>query len=326
MLMKVVFSSIRYRIRLYTPMIFAVSLSLSLIGASGILQNSFDTVVEKEMRKYGANVILKPENGEVENAVYPGDEWVAIYVKTARMDGSEISLAVTDVEKLMRMNPAWILKGEGNVIVGRELAERLGIESGDAIEVNGVKGRAAILDSGTEFDSFVILNGTAKRATMVLIRTDNPERYRSGDAIILEEMVRTKFSFLRGIEKLLLYIAGVSVVSSLITIVNLSRADAGKRRKEFGIMRAVGADTKMIGKFILTEFGILAVISALLGAIFSVILSWIILVKTADTLPDLSSKFIVTLISLSAGAFYAVSLMYLVESTRKDVVNELGGE
>ena len=326
MLMKVVFSSIRYRIRLYTPMILAVSLSLSLIGASGILQNSFDTVVEKEMRKYGANVILKPENGEVENAVYPGDEWVAVYVKTARIDGSEVSLAVTDVERLMRMNPAWVLKGEGDVIVGRELAERLGIESGDSVEVNGVKGRAAILDSGTEFDSFAILNGTAEKATMVLVRTDNSDRYRSGDAIILEEMVRTKFSFLRGIEKLLLYIAGVSVVSSLITIVNLFRADAGKRRREFGIMRAVGADTKMIGKLILTEFGIIAMISALMGAIFSVILSWIILVKTADTLPDLSSESIATLIALSAGAFYAVSLMYLVESKRKDVVNELGGE
>ena len=326
MLMKTVLSSIRYRAKLHIPMILAVALSLSLIGASGILQSSFDTVVEKEMRKYGANVILKPENGEVENAVYPGDEWIAVYVKTVRMDGSEISLAVTDVERLMQINPAWVLRGEGEVIVGRELAERLGIESGDAIEVNGVKGRAAILDSGTEFDSFVILNGTAEKATMVLVRTDNPEMYRSGNAIILEEMVRTKFSFLRGIEKLLLYIAGVSVVSSLITIVNLSRADAGKRRKEFGIMRAVGADAKMIGKLILTELGIIAMISALMGAIFSVILSWIILVKTADTLPDLSFESIATLIALSAGAFYAVSLMYLVESKRKDVVNELGGE
>ncbi len=326
MLMKTVLSSIRHRAKLHIPMILAVALSLSLIGASGILQNSFDTVVEKEMRKYGANVILKPENGEVENAVYPGDEWVAIYVKTARMGGSEISLAVTDVERLMQMNPAWVLRGEGDVIVGREVAERLGIESGDAIEVNAIKGRAAILDSGTEFDSFVILSGTAEKATMVLIRTDSPDRYRSGDAIILEEMVRTKFSFLRGIEKLLLYIAGVSVVSSLITIVNLSRADAGKRRREFGIMRAVGADTKMIGKLILTEFGILAMISALLGAIFSVILSWVILAKTVGTLPDLSSESLAALISLSAGAFYAVSLMYLVESSRKEVVNELGGE
>ncbi len=326
MLIRVVLSSIRYRVKLHIPMILAVALSLSLIGASGIIQKSFDTVVEKEMGKYGANVILKPENGVVEKAAYPGDEWVAVYVKTVRIDGYEVSLAVTDVEKLMRMNPAWVLKGEGDVIVGRELAERLRIESGDAVEVNAIKGRAAILDSGTEFDSFVILSGMAEKVTMVLIRTDNPDRYRNGDAIILEEMVRTKFSFLKGIEKLLLYIAGVSVVSSLITIVNLSRADAGKRRKEFGVMRAVGADAKMIGKLILTEFGILAIISALLGAIFSVILSWVILVKTAGTLPDLSFESLATLIALSAGAFYAVSLMYLAESSRKEVVNELGGE
>jgi ABC-type antimicrobial peptide transport system permease subunit len=206
------------------------------------------------------------------------------------------------------------------------LADKLGIESGDVIEIGGFRGKAAILDSGTEFDSFVIVDGIAEKSTMVLIRTDNPEKYRSGGAVILEEMVRTKFSFLRGIEKLLFYIAAVSAVSTLITIVKLSRIDAGKRRKEFGVMRAVGADTKTIGKFVFAEFGILTLLSAALGILLSFTLSWAILAGTAGTFPEFSFRSSVNLILLSATAFYAVSLIYLVESTKKDLVNELTGE
>lgn len=322
MLIRVVLSSIRHRAKLYIPMLLAVALSLSLIGASEMVEKSFDSIVDREMKKYGANVILKPEKGVAE--VFE-DEWVAVYVKTVRMGEAEVSVAVTDIERILEMNPAWVVRGDGEILVGRELAEKLGIKSGDVVEAGEVKGRVAILDSGTEFDSFVVVNGTAEMSTMILIRTDNPEKYRY-NAIILDEMVRTKFSFLKGIKKLLLYIAAVSAISSLITITNLSRIDAGKRRKEFGVMRAVGADTKIIGKFILTEFGFLALLAASLGILLSLILSWVILISAAGTLPEFSIRASINLFLLSVIAFCIVFLIYLAESVRKEVVNELRGE
>lgn len=279
----------------------AVALSLSLIGASGIVEKSFDRIVEREMAKYGANVILKPEDGAVD--VDAGDEAVSVYVRTLRMGEFVVSLAVTDVEKLLKINPAWVIRGDGEILVGKDLANKLGIESGDVMEIGGFRGKASILDSGTEFDSFMIVNGTAEKSTMVLVRTDNPEKYRGSGAVILEEMVKTKFSFLKGIERLLFYIAAVSAVSTLITIVNLSRIDAGKRRKEFGVMRAVGADTKTISKFIFAEFGILTLLSAALGVLLSFAPSWAILAGTAGTLPEFSFRSAVNLILLSATAF-----------------------
>jgi hypothetical protein len=117
MLARIVLSSIKHRARLHIPMLMAVALSLSLIGASEIVEKSFDRIVEREMEKYGANVILKPEDGAVN--VDAGDEMAGLYVRTVRVGESEVNLAVTDVEELLKINPAWVIRGDGEILVGR---------------------------------------------------------------------------------------------------------------------------------------------------------------------------------------------------------------
>ncbi len=320
MLLKIVASSIRFRLNLYIPMLVAITVSLSLIGAAEIVGSSFTEIVNREMSKYGANVILIPEEGvEVE-------EGVAVYVKSVKLVNTDVSLAITHVQELLKMNPAWIVRGNGSILVGSSVAEQLGINEGDFIEISGFRGRVAILDTGTEFDSFVIVNGSVEEPSMVLIRTENPERYRGMNAIILEEMIRTKYSFLEGIKKLMLYISLISAASSLAAVINLARIDAGSRRREFGVFKALGAQIRTIVKVIFAEFAALSLASGIIGFTSSLVLSWAILTFTAGVSPAPSLKALLYVFATSLAAFSIASFIYVVESKKQDVIDEIRGE
>lgn len=321
MLWKIISSSIRFRLNLYVPMLVAVVISLSLIGAAEIVGNSFREIVNREMKKYGANVILTPEKDIEVN------QGVAVSVKDAEFRNAEVSLASTNIKELLKLNPAWLVKGNGNILVGRTVAEQFNIAEGSLVEIEDIKGHAAILDSGTEFDSFIIVNGKVQKPSMILIRTDEPEKYRGRkDAIIREEIVKTKYKFLESIKRLMLYVAIISAVSSMAAVVNLARIDAGDRRKEFGVFKALGAFSNTIAKIVLSELTVLSSISGALGLLASLALSWLILSLTADTSPVMNFKSVLYVFATSFVAFGLTFLIYIFESRTRDVVREIRGE
>lgn len=321
MLWKIISSSIRFRLNLYVPMLVAVVISLSLIGAAEIVGSSFREIVDREMKKYGANVILTPERDIEVN------QGVAVSLKTAEFSGSEVSLAFTNIKELLELNPAWLVKGNGDILVGKSVAERLEVAEESLIEIGGVKGHAAILDSGTEFDSFIIANGEVQKASMILIRTDKPEKYRGRkDAIIRQEIVRTKYKFLDSIKKLMLYVAVISALSSMAAVVNLARIDAGDRRKEFGVFSALGAFSNMIAKIVLSELTVLSSISGVLGFLASLALSWLILSLTADASPVMNFRSVLYVFATSFVAFGLTFLIYMFESQKRSVVRDMRGE
>lgn len=320
MLLKIVTSSIRYRLKLYIPMLIAIVVSFSLIGAADTVGRGFDEVVDREMSKYGANVILTPDNGE------KVDEGVALYIDEVTLNGSTAYIATTDLLQLLEMNPAWIVRGNGSILVGKDIAEAWGILQGDFIEINNLEGRAAILDSGTEFDSFIIANGSAEKASMVLIKTSAPEKYRGKNAVILEEMVKARYIFLESIKKFMIYVAAISTISSLAAVINLTRMDAGARRKEFGIIKALGASQYNVIKVIFAELAFISAVAVLFGITASIALSQVILGSIADVPLVFSINTAGYIIIASFAAFAIASLIYLIESKRQEVITEIRGE
>jgi len=324
MLLKVVISSIRYRAKLLIPMIMAVSISLSMLGSSVILEKSFEDVVEENLKIYGANVIVtdvsdfKPKN--------PSDEFIAISLKSARIGNYEVILAITNVDKLLSINPAWFVRGNGEIIVGRELADALMLSQEDIIEVDRYKGRVAILDSGTEFDGYIIVNGSAKNPSLILVKAENPEEYKDESVIILKEFVRTKYSFLEGMSRILFIASLISAIASFVAIVNLARIDAGKRVNEFGILKALGATNRLITKILLVEFLVISAISSITGSMISVIVSWVVMNKIAKISPTLNFDALGLILIVTILSFSVLCLLYLNESKRRGVIEILRGE
>lgn len=320
MLLKFVSSSMRHRLGLYVPMLITIVISLALLGSAEIVGGSFKQVVNREMGKYGANVILIPDGNTQVN------EGVPVQVKNAKVGEAEVSLATANVAELLKMNPAWIVRGEGNVLVGKSVAEQIGLAKESVVEIEGIKGRVALLESGTEFDSYIMVNGEVESPSMILLKTDTPEQYKGKNAIVLEEMVKSKYGFLESIKKLMLYVAIISALTSMAVVVNLARIDAGERKREFGILSALGALPRTIAKFVLTEFLVLSSASGLFGLVLSWSLSWAVLAFTVSASPTLSLNILWYVLATSFIAFSLASLIYLVEFRRHNVVQELRGE
>lgn len=320
MFRKLLIASLRHRRRFYLPMLIAVSLALCLLGGAGIVGGSFQSVMDREMAKYGANVILQPEPGE------PVPDGVPVSIHRESVNGQQIRVATAPVARLLRLNPAWLVRGDGTLLAGQQTARLLDLHQDDELNLDGTSRQVAILASGTDFDSFLLRDGPVPRPDMVLLRTDHPEQYRGRHAVILQEMVASKYQVLDSIQRLMLAVGILAAIAAIATVLNLARVDAGQRRKELGIFQSLGAPQKMVYRIIGTEFFILAVLATLLGLAGSLGLGWGILSRIASTAPQVSPVVPAALFGTALIAFMAAGSMYYLESRRQLVIESLRGE
>lgn len=319
MLLRAVLSSLRHRARLYLPMVVAVAVSLSLLGSAGIVGSSFDEVVDREMRDYGANVFIRPDGA----APRVTDEHVEVALDKS---GEGFVVAETDVDTLIEMNPAWLVRGNGTALVGADVAKRLNVSPGSTLRVDGETHRASVLVTGTEFDSFVVIEGRVSDPSLILVRAEDPSSYRGEDAEVLQEMVKAKYRFLGGVRELLLYVAILSGLASGAAVVNLARMDAGSRRREFGVLEALGARRTDVAKLVGAEFAALSGATAALGVLGSLGLSWAILSLDAGVAPSVGTEPVLQVIGTSFVAFGAAGSIYVLESSRSDPADEIAGD
>ncbi len=316
---KIVFRSLRSRLGLYIPMIIAVVVTLCLIGSAVIVGDSFHSIVDQQMAKYGANVILKnPSKDDLGSGV-------PVEVQKSEMKGEPVQLAITSTQSLLKQNPAWLVRGNGTFLVGQEVASKLSVTQGDQITIDGKTGVASILKSGTQFDQYIFTDGVAKSPTLELIRADNPDNYRGRNAVILSEMVKSKYTVLESVGRLMLVMAIISAIASIATVINLARVDAGRRQKEFGIFKSLGAPGKRITQLISSEYLVLSAIAILTGIAGSAALSWGIIHYVANSVPNWNLWSMLDIAIITIIAFGSAGLTYILESKRHQVAEELRG-
>ncbi len=317
MLLRYITASLKHRKSLYLPMIVAVGVSLALLGASRMVGHSFQSVVDQEMAKYGANVIIKPED----RASIP--DGVPVAVAPQYLKGQSVQIATAPLERLLNQNPAWLVRGEGDLLVGQQVATMLDLEEGESITVDGRSRTVAILESGTRFDEFLFRDGSVAQPSMVLLRTENPEQYRGENVVILEEMVRSKYMVLTSIHRLMLIIALIAAVAALATVFNLARLDAGSRRHEFGILKSLGAAHQTIARVVGLEFGILAAVTTCIGFLGSMGLAWIIIKRLSGLAPSVDVLSFVMIALTALLAFGVAGLYYHRTSQQRFAIHDL---
>lgn len=323
MYFRIIISSIKRRAGLYIPMLIAVSISLCLIGAESIVASNFNELMNNEMLKYGANVILK---SPLPTNVSANDEIVKMYTSDKLINGRSVRTAFVSILDLLKMNRAWLVKGGSGILVGEDAAARLHFHKGDTLQIGGVRDKAAILESGTDFDSYIFINKKVDAPNMELIRTSTPAKYTGANTVILSEMLKTKNAVLESVKKLMFFVALISMLVAAAAIINLSRTDAGARRKEFGIFKSLGASYTSILKLISGEFMLLAFVSFAIGALAAALLSWMILSFSADAVPHIRFGSLVVVAATSFAAFLIAVSVYLIESRRMDAAEELRNE
>lgn len=313
-----IFRSIRSRFGLYLPMTIAVSVTLCLIGAAGITDSSFRMMIDRQMEHYGANVILRnPDSAAVA-------EGVAVEVQTIRMEGVPVERGITSLPSLLNLNPAWLVRGDGPHLVGQDAAARLHVGQGDRLTIDNITGTVAVLETGTRFDQFIFTEGVASDPAFAFIQTDRPEQYKGSDAVILAEMVASKYTVLNSIGRLMLIIAVLSALASVATVTNLVRVDADRRRKEFGIFKSLGASSEHIITLMGLEYLVLSGITLFTGIAGSLALSSGILFAVTGELPSLPMGTVLLPIVLAdLVAFGGAGITYVLESKRINIAEVL---
>lgn len=268
--------------------------------------------LHREFRNYGANVVVVGKDGQAlpqdaiakVEAVLVGKGLAAPfgYVIARTGDGRSVVVAGTDFAQVHKLNNWWSVtawpQGSGDALVGSRAASVVG-QSGKPVDLT-FQGKtihltsAGVLNTGASEDSRVYISmadfqswtglqpstievaasgsvdeveATAHRLSQVLPAAEvRPVRQiMEGEAHVLGKTRAT-----------LLAAAALIILTSALCVLSTLMGWVFDRRRDFAIMKALGASERLISGFFAAEAAALGAIGALLGFVLGIgVAAWI---------------------------------------------------
>lgn len=303
----------------------AIVLGVAIVSALANVYYDIGQKMTREFRTYGANLVLTPASQEGQSYLsladvlgiagrIPPEQLVGynpyLYgivdmetprshdvhgvVKTASY---QTILAGTDFAQIGRVSPYWKItgfapsKGSNDAVVGEALARKLGITTGDHLELTAEDGQTGgvlvtgILSTGGKEDNlifvdfdlaagllnrpdaanvayFSIATDTTKLESLVgSLKTDFP----SVDASPIKQVSQAEGQVLAKIQSLVLLAIAIILLLTLLCLVITMTNIALERRREIGLRKALGGqDRHVILEFVI-EGGTLGLAGGILG-------------------------------------------------------------
>jgi len=321
--------------------LFIAVLGVVVGVAALIIVNSvmtgFQDAIKERLLSSNADIIVMKRSGNFYNYRYverkisrvPGVVGVEpfLYVPVMVTAGSSVAAAsgsvrgcypdkelqVTDIPRHLILGE-WELfkKDKGGAVIGRILAENLGVTLGDKIKVISPLGRktpfgiiprtatfrvVGIFDVGMyQFDSSLILAhidtvrqvfGFDDTATGIMVKVKDPERVREveekiskllGDEFIVQDWIslnKNLFSALK-LEKLAMFlILTLIVIVASFNISSLLMMNVNVRSREIAILKAAGATDSFIIKLFVLQGLVIGIIGTIIGEVLGIAVSLI---------------------------------------------------
>ena len=235
-----------------------------------------------------------------------GDRGLAVpfaYTVARTSADQPIVLAATDFEKARRLNPWWSVSAwpshDGEALVGVRAAQALGVTNGEqfALNLDGkpLKLKAAgTVQTGAGEDSRVYVSladfhratglnpsvveiaapGSADQiaATLQQLRDGFP----ASDVSPVRQITEGEASILGKTRSTLLWSSACIVIIAALCVLATLMGWVFDRRRDFAIMKALGASDRLIALFVTGEAGLLGLIGAVLGFVAGVGLATLI--------------------------------------------------
>jgi putative ABC transport system permease protein len=221
------------------------------------------------------------------------------YAVAAASDGSKVVVGGADLEKLKKLNSWWAMSSprEGFALLGSRVEERLSHGSAFAISFNNksIEVRSAgTFRSGSDDDSriYVPLNmfteWTGLQPNIALVRVEGRPR-EIDDTIVklitslpaaevkpVRQITREQTAVVGKTRSVVLAASLVVLVMILLSIVATLTSSVLERRKDFAVMKALGASNRAVNFLFAAEASILALAGAGTGYVAgSAIAFWI---------------------------------------------------
>lgn len=328
--------------RAFTALI-SVCVVATIATAALTIYSGLEGRLSRDFRGFGANVIVTRNDGSFTQtdlaamqSVVPAKRDVVpvAYAVATTENGSRVIVGGTELADLEQMNSWWSTKqlsADGTALIGSRAAEQLS-PSGQPLTISfGSKSLTihprAIFTSGSEDDSRIYISSsdlasaTSLAPNLALVRVEG--RARDIEAAIAKlkssapdldvqparQITQAQAVVVGKTRSIVLASSIVVVALIMLCMVATFTSSVLERRKDFAVMKALGASNKTVNFFFASEAALLALIGSLAGYILgSGVAFWIgkanfeaaILPQPILLLPILFGSIVLALIASTA--------------------------
>ncbi len=305
MALRVLWASVRHRRSRVAVACLAVALGVCLpatvMGLRGV-QGKF----ERELRAYGANLLIVPKSGSsldegslsvLDRMIAEGrlEAYAPVLTLVARLGEREVAVAGTRFAQAKDLYGWWNVEGAwpedaSSALVGANVAARLGYRTGDSLVLKtrsaAVSPRVAgVLRTGgseenqifVDLDAARTLAGRPGRLSLIQGRARRSAELasltRALTRAIPDAEVRTPFQVAKAeemvlgrLQRLLLLVTGAVLAASALGVFATMAAAAFERRREVGVMKALGATERVVVRLLAAEALGIGLVGGLLGS------------------------------------------------------------
>lgn len=216
----------------------------------------------------------------------------------AEVGSDKVVVTGTHLDQVKRISPWWQVKGrwikdrqdDTASIIGTEVSEKLKLNLGDSYEVKGKRESknltvAGIVTTGGSEDNQIFVNlGVGQKLTgqvgrIDLIQVSVLGKRRSLEAVareielaipkvrakVVKQIAQTEGVLLTKIQLLILIVAILVLIGAALSVMSTMLITVFERKREIGLMRALGAQQASIVALFLSEAGVIGLLGGIIG-------------------------------------------------------------
>lgn len=328
-------------------LIAVVAIMLAAAMVTPLLTISFDIreKMGKELRSYGANLIILPEEGgsiSKFDASHPSIIGTApfLYFKA-----NNIEFAGTDMQAARKMNPWWhiegALPGKEEALPGINAAKKQGLKTGDALDIGDSSFKVSgVLDTGASDDDRIFIdfeeaeaisgkNGATLVQVSVLgdieavIKFLESKNYRVKK---VRQVAESESALLDKTQLLLSLVALFVLSAAILGLLSTMITGVLERSREIGLMKAIGCGNGRLAAIFLAEAAIIGAAGGILGYFAGLLLSQYIGMEIFRTAVSLKPEVFVLTILVSILVALAGSMLPIRRALSIEPVMTLRGD
>ena len=232
-------------------------------------------------------------NADVEKvASVKGITAIPYLVQRTAIKNQPVTVVGIPPEPMKRFKNWQIEKGEyrlnrGNVVVGYSIAQQFELKTGDKLTIRGTEFllRGILKELGNRDDLAIYLDlgvaqklyGVGDKVSFITVTVDDITRIdqysqeiqeRANVAVVSDkQLVRSVLAIVGTVRNTLQMIAAVAVLAAAFGIINTMLTAIHERKREIGILQALGAKRRTIFSLFLFESGLYGVVGGAFGLI-----------------------------------------------------------
>lgn len=282
MFSRFVLAGLRYRRRRLMVTFAALSVASALATVLFSVYSDLERKLRGEFRRNGANVILAPAGGTapwrvVEEAEKLGVAAAPFLFTVGQLRGEPVVVAALDFARAAELTAYWRVEGarralEGECLAGSEAARHFGLALGQRLELEGAPCilRGIVTTGGAEDAQLLVTLPRVDAVSLILVRADAGQlpalrRIPGIDVRLLHAVAETEANVVLKVRQVLFLLSVLILTITTLCVTSNFSALLFERRKEIGILKAIGAAERGIAALFFAESLTLAAAATVAG-------------------------------------------------------------